>query len=99
MPNVKFGEGVLRKGETVTFSIRFNGWARGDKVGCAYLQNIPIVAEDTVYSSNQRVKKEAIQEPARGFPLPGDPIKFTYKSDVRGEGPHDYINVEGWAMW
>ena len=98
MPNVKIGEGLLRKGETVTMSIRFNGWTIGDFVGCAYLQGIPIVAEDTVYSSNQRLKKEAIQDPARGFPL-HDPVRFTYMCDVRGEGPHDYINIEGWAMW
>jgi hypothetical protein len=102
MPNVRIVEGVLRKGETVTMYIRFSNVARGaigDKVGCAYLQGIPIVAEDTVYSSNQRVKKVPFQEHGRGFTMRGDPGPFRYECDLRGEGPHDYINIEGWVMW
>jgi hypothetical protein len=99
MPNVRIGEALIRKGETYTVAMTFNGSTAGGMAGI-YLQYIPIVPEDTVYSSNQRVKKETVREPARGFWMVGEKdLRFTYKCDVRGEGPHDYINFEGWAMW
>lgn len=87
MPNAHVVDGVIRKGETVTLSVRFNGWERGDMVGSAYLQGIPTTAEEIVNSSNQRVKKEAN-------------ASYTYKCDLIGESPlADYIGVEAWAMW
>jgi hypothetical protein len=91
MPKAITGSAVIKKGESITVSIRFGGWERGDLVGPAYIHGIPAFMEkDIVYSNNQRIIKFG----------PDFGRNYTYACDMQGGNPiFPFVVLQIWVMW